>query len=675
MSLMINIETSVQNLTGVGPKMQSKLERLGIKTIRDLLFYYPRDWQDFSKPQPIKQLRINEEAIIEASIFSIRQTRTFRKRMSIVEAKLVDDSGEIRAIWFNQAFLAKVLKPSQKFIFSGKIGYDFKTREKTLSVSQYEKNPVILPVYPETEGITSKYIRRLTQGLIEKIDLILPDYLPAEILKEEKLIDLPKAVSEIHFPRNSNQVLEAKNRLAFDELFLIGLLMTKRRALLQQEAAVGMKIDKIKLKQFVDRLPFKLTDAQRRAAWEIILDLSKKTPMNRLLEGDVGSGKTVVATMAVYVTFLNKMQSVWLAPTEILANQHFYTVRKILEPFGVKVGLLTSANKKADLENDDLIIGTHALLQKDIKLRNLNLIIIDEQHRFGVEQRAHLRKVNHAVPHLLSMTATPIPRSLALSLYGDLDLSTIDELPPGRQKVDTFVVKPSDRQKAYNFIRKEISSGRQVFVICPLIEEGRPRSNQLFDLDKRTVVGEYTKLSKEIFSDLSIAMLHGRMKSKEKEKIMANFKDGKTDILVSTAVIEVGIDIPNATVMMIENADRFGLAQLHQFRGRVGRGQHKSYCFLFSESFGENSSERLKAMTTCDNGFELAEVDLKMRGPGELVGIRQSGLPDLKMASLRDIIMVKRARNAAEKIWSKGIENYPQLGEKLSSYEKQSYLD
>ncbi len=669
----MNLEIPVQNLIGVGPVMAEKLERLGIKTVRDLLFYWPRDWQDFSEPRKIKGLSIGDEVIIKAKILQIKQARTFRKRISIVEAELVDETGRIRAIWFNQAFLAKVLKPGQILIFAGKVGYDFKSRQKTLSVSQYEKNPVILPIYSETEGLTSKYLRRIIQPLLRNIEI--EDFLPGKLKKEEGLIDLSVAVHEIHFPQNSTQVTEAKLRLAFDELFMITLGIVKRRSELAQESATPMPLKKEQLKTFVKKLSFKLTNAQRKAAWEIIKDLNRPMPMNRLLEGEVGSGKTVVAAMAAYLVFLNKMQTVWLAPTEILANQHFQTITQLFSPFGIKVGLMTAASKKANLENDEVIIGTHALIQKNIQFPKLGLIIIDEQHRFGVKQRAHLRQSSSLIPHLLSMTATPIPRTLALSIYGDLDLSIIDELPPGRQKVKTFVVDPGKRNQAYEFIRQEIQRGRQVFVVCPLIEEGKSQPKELFDLDRKTVVGEFEKLSKNIFPELNIGMLHGRMKSEEKEKIMRDFGVGEINILVSTAVIEVGIDFPNTTIMMIEGADHFGLAQLHQFRGRVGRGKFQSYCFLFSENLSEQSQRRLQAMVVCENGFELAEIDLKMRGPGELVGIRQSGLPDLKMASLRDIILVKQARSAAEKIVAEGLEKYPKLQNRLLVFEEKSHLE
>lgn len=693
------VDEPVQYLPGVGPKIAEKLKRLGIETVRDLLFYYPRRYDDFSHPSKISSLRIDQDAIIKAQIVEIKQSRTRRRWMSIIEATLADDSGEIKAIWFNQPFLLKILKPGNEWLFAGKVNWDFQSKNKTFTVTQYE-NPSnlatpILPVYPETAGITSKYIRKLVKPILvantSNVSVELAEeYLPEEILNEKNLIRLNEALRKIHFPENLAEIEGAKKRLGFDELFLIALRMLLNKKELSKSNAVALTFDERILQSFVKKLPFKLTNAQRKAAWEIICDLGKTVPMNRLLEGDVGSGKTVVAAMAVLVASENKYQSVWLAPTEILANQHFQNVSKILKPFGIKVGLLTSAQKKANLEKDNLIIGTHALLQKDISLPRLALIIIDEQHRFGVKQRAHLRQSTDyrqptavtnsnnqsaVVPHLLSMTATPIPRTMALAIYGDLDISIIDEAPTGRKRVITRIVQPKERQKAYDFIRAEVKNDRQVFVVCPLIEEQKLKEGKLFDLDKKSAVKEFERLSTEIFPDLKIGLLHGKMKSKEKEKTMEDFSQGKLDVLVSTAVVEVGIDIPNATVMMIEGAERFGLAQLHQFRGRVGRGEFQSYCFLFSESNSENTRKRLGAMVRCYDGFLLAEEDLQNRGPGELAGIKQSGLPDLKMATLSDTILVKEARKAAEDIITIGLEKYQKLQEKLTEFESERHLE
>lgn len=698
----MNLDLSISNLIGVGPKMAEKMARLGIENIRDLLFYYPRRYDDFTSPQPIKGLRINDETIVKATVTDIKEIRTKRRWMSLINTTLTDESGEITAVWFNQSYLKKILKPGEEFIFQGKVNWDFKNKRKNFSVTQFVKNPEILPVYGETEGLTSKFLRKIIQPLLNqetnsstsKVEVV-KDYIPVEIKKENNLIDLDEAIKNIHFPENNKMLVKSKRRLAFDELFLIAIKMLQSKK--EIGAVPGIKIDfeEKKLKEFSKSLPYTLTNAQRKTAWQIIQDLSRSTPMNRLLEGDVGSGKTVVAAMAVLVTAKAGYQTVWLAPTEILANQHFQNVSKILKKFKVKVGLWTAANKKADLDKDDLIIGTHALLQKNIQIKNLALIIVDEQHRFGVKQRAQLKQttvyslkstVNSdrslssidcsqpLVPHFLSMTATPIPRTLALAFYGDLDLSIIDEMPQNRKKIITKVIPPKKRNESYDFIEKQVLAGRQAFVICPLIEEGTS-VDRLFDMDRKSAIKEYEKLSKIIFPKFKVGLLHGKMKSKEKAETMDKFKNGKIDILVATAVVEVGIDIANATVMMIESAERFGLAQLHQFRGRVGRGEHQSYCFLFSDGWSESTKKRLSAMTTCNSGFELAQIDLDLRGPGEFMGIRQSGLPDLKMASLSDRIMIEEARRAAEKVIGDGLDKYPSLREKYLEFSITKHLE
>jgi ATP-dependent DNA helicase RecG len=680
---MPKLTSSIKILPGVGPKMAVCLEKLGIETIRDLVYYYPRVWQDFSQFRPVVGLRLDEEVIIKAKIVSVSEVRTKRKWMSLIEVVLSDDAGdELKAVWFNQPFLKNVLKVGDEWLFLGKVGWDFKNKCKTFSPTQMEKDPVILPIYSETAGLTSKFLRKIIRPILSGFDE--PDFLPDEILKENDLVNLKTAIFNIHFPLSQIELKKAKKRLAFNELFLIALRFLTIKKELQQNKAPQMIIDKNLLKQFVGDLPYKLTDAQRKSAWEIIKDLARQIPMNRLLQGDVGSGKTVVAAMAALTATNNKYQVVWLAPTEILANQHFQNVTKLLEPFNVKVGLMTSANRKADLEHDDLIIGTHALIQKNIEIPNLGLIIIDEQHRFGVKQRAYLRQhrttdyglpTTDVIPHLLSMTATPIPRTLALALYGDLDLSIIDQMPPGRQKVITQFVEDKNRQQIYDFMKKEIAAGRQAFVVCPLIELKESNMINLFESDKKSVMAEYEKLSKSVFPGLSIGLLHGKMKPVEKALAMEKFKNNETQILVSTAVVEVGIDIKNATIMMIESADRFGLAQLHQFRGRVGRGTDQSYCFLFSDSESAKTKERLEAMENCFDGFTLAELDLKFRGAGEVVGLRQSGLADLKIASLSDTIIVKDARLAAQKVVDCGIENFSELAKKLKEFEIRRHLE
>jgi len=567
-------------------------------------------------------------------------------------------------------------------LFRGKIDFDFAKKQKVMLSPIVERQEGIFPIYPETEGLTSKYLRRILLPLLN-ITSQINDFLPNTIKESEKLIDLPTAIGEIHFPQNFQNLQKAKERLSFDELFLISLRMLVARRELQKEKAPKILIPEEILQKFVKNLPFKLTNCQKIAAWQILKDMVKPSPMNRLLEGDVGSGKTVVGAMAVLSIFKAGYQSVWMAPTEILATQHFKNISYLLKPFGLKVALFTSAtsNKKGTaslLLESDLIIGTHALIQSGVKFRKIGLVIIDEQHRFGVKQRTYLRQLSlsqHKIlPHFLSMTATPIPRTLALAVYGDLDISILDEMPAGRQKVITRLVEPQNRQKAYDFIHNQVKSGRQVFVICPLVEEKEEDRINLFEAERKAVTSEYKKLSETVFPDLRVGIVHGRLKSKDKQEAMEQFSQGKIDILVATAVVEVGIDIPNAAVMMIESAERFGLATLHQFRGRVGRGKHQSYCFLFAQTWNDKVQARLKAVCQFDNGFQLAEKDLQLRGPGELTGVKQWGVPDLKMASLSDIIMIKKAREAAENIIVK-IENYPELIAKISNFQKERHLE
>ncbi len=675
---MFNLNTPVGKLYGVGPKLEKKLNLAGLITFHDLLFYYPRAWEDFRNIQPIAWLRIGEEVTIKGKIQTISQEKTPRKRMAIVTVQIADDSGAIKAVWFNQPYLARMFRPNLRVTLHGKIDFNWRTREKILSSPVWVKEERIVPVYSEVSGIPSRFFERLINSGANIINDLV-DWLPDEIKEDEDLIDLTEALKQIHQPASFEALGVAKKRLAFDELFLIALSMVKAKTDRQKESGLAMKIDEQLLKKFVTSLPYPLTNAQKKSAWEIIQNLAKTEPMNRLLEGDVGSGKTVVAAMAALVVIQEGWQVAWMAPTEILAKQHYQTVQKLMKPFKIKTALMTGSVK----ENHNLaqlIIGTHALIQEKISYPKLGLVIVDEQHRFGVAQRALLKNQNDTkiMPHFLSMTATPIPRTLALALYGDLDISIIDEMPPGRQKITTRAIGPEARDEAYQFIRKQIKAGRQAFVICPLIEGNNQKKNgqlDFFEAERKSAVIEYQKLSKLVFPDLKIGLLHGKLRPKEKERVMTEFREKKLDILVSTAVVEVGIDIPNATVMMIEGAERFGLAQLHQFRGRVGRGKHQSYCLLFAENWSVNTKARLEAMVECDSGFELAERDLKLRGPGELIGLRQSGLPDLKMASLTDIIMVKKARRAAEKMVKLRVDKFPLLWQRLAEFQKISHLE
>lgn len=665
---MLTLETKIENINKVGPVYLKKLHKLGIKTIEDLFFHFPNRYEDFSKKKLISQLKEGEKATIQGEIVEIKNTRLFYRKMVLTESLLKDKSGTIKAVWFNQPYLTETLKKGKIFNISGKLSFYKKTLCFSNPVHELAKKETVhtdrlVPIYPETEGITSRYLRFLIKPLLY-LTKEMKDFLPEEIKDKFKLISLNQAFEQIHFPKNHLSEKKARERIAFNELFLMQLISLRQKQKINKEKAVELPFDEKLIRPFVKSLPFELTDDQKIVAWEIFKDMEKNRPMNRLLNGDVGSGKTIVSVIAALAVAKQKYQTAIMAPTEILARQHFETFRKILKNTKIRICLLTAADNrtnkrekktKAQLKKDiaqgkiDIIIGTHAVIQKDLSFKNLALAIIDEQHRFGVVQRAALQKKIYqmddglkTIPHFLSMTATPIPRTLSLTIYGDLNISIIRQLPKGRRKIITEIVSLKEQKKAYDFTKKEMNKKRQVFVICPLIEE----SSKFTEV--RSVTQEYERLSKEIFPKFKLAMLHGKLKTKEKEEIMNQFKKGKIDILVSTSVVEVGVDIPNATVMIIEGAERFGLAQLHQFRGRIGRGKFQSYCFLFTDSNSKNTNQRLKAMLTAKDGFELAEKDLKIRGSGDFIGTRQWGLPDLTMASLNDLELIKKSRQAAK---------------------------
>ena len=670
---MEKFNTSISKLTGVGEKTASKLKKIGLETIQDLILYFPRDWQDLSKISFIKDLQKDELVTIKVKIDIINSKRAWKKRMNLTEALVSDKSDSIKIIWFNQPFIAKTLKQGEEVYFSGKVTQDKyglhlnnPTYEKA-NKTQTTHTARIVPIYSLTKGVTDKQLRFLISEALKTAKNI-PEWLPEEIIKKNKLNDLSWAYKKIHFPDSLEELDEARKRLKFDELFIIQLYTQNLKKEVQAQKAPTIKFKEKEIKEFVESLPFSLTTAQKKSAWRILQDLEKNTPMNRLLEGDVGSGKTVVAALAMYVAALNGYQSVLMAPTEILAEQHYKTICELLQ--ADDVALITRTHKKK-LDNSRIIIGTHALIQKKINFDNLGLAIIDEQQRFGVEQRKALRYKSgnsKTVPHLLSMTATPIPRSLALTIYGDLDLSIINEMPKNRKPIISRLVTEDKRPKAYDFIKNKIQEGRQAFVVCPLIEESDK-------LGVKSVTQEYEKLKNIIFPDFNITMLHGKLKSTEKAEIMNDFKNKKIDILVSTSVIEVGIDIPNATIMMIEGADRFGMAQLHQFRGRVGRGQEQSYCLLFTDSDTEKTINRLHKFVSSNDGFELAEYDLNLRGPGAVYGTQQSGyLQMLKLATLADSELINQAKKAVQLLLP-DLNSYPKLEKKLESFSKQLHLE
>jgi ATP-dependent DNA helicase RecG len=664
--MTVNLHTPVKDLPRVGPQYAQKLSRLGIESVEHLLFYFPRRYDDFSHITPISQAHPGQLLTIKGQILQIGNKRTARKRMTVTEAVVTDDSGSIKAVWFNQPFLTKNLKAGTDVILAGKFEWNY--GQLALQSPAYERVPSgsgntdvkhvgrIVPVYPETEGLTSRWLRPKIKPLLKLTDGVA-DYLPEEVKESNGLISLPSAIKQIHFPDSDSLLKKARYRLSFDELFLLHVSRFGQKKEWQKAKAPAIEFDEEFARAFVKSLPFQLTQAQRKAAWEILQDLQKDMPMNRLLEGDVGSGKTIVAALAMATVAKSGFQTALMCPTEVLARQHYHKIAALLDAFDIEVVLLAGSTKESEktelierIQNGEIqvLVGTHTLIQEKIRFKNLGLAVVDEQHRFGVRQRQALRERNASekMPHFLSMTATPIPRTLALTVFGDLDISLIDEMPPGRQKIVTALVPPGKRKAAYQFVREQILEGRQAFVICPLIEESD-------HLGVRSVTDEYEKLSRQIFPDFKIGLLHGRLKASEKEEVMKGFAQNELSLLVSTSVVEVGIDVPNASIMMIEGAERFGLAQLHQFRGRVGRGEHKSYCFLFTDSRSEGTTERLQALVNTDDGFELAQKDLELRGPGEIYGTQQHGLPEFKMANLLDGRLIKKTREEAEKIIQK----------------------
>lgn len=701
---MLTLSTKIEHLKKIGPVYLKKLHRLEINTIRDLFFHFPYRYEDFSDTILISELKEEQKATIKGEVAKIKNFRIFKRKLTLTEALIKDESGTIKVVWFNQPYLIETLKQGKIVNISGKLTFAKKVlcfSNPAYEISDYDKETThtgrLVPIYHETSGLTSRYLRYILKPLMPLTSQIT-DFLPEKITKEFNLIPLNQAVKQVHFPNNLSSAKKARERLAFNELFLIQLTTLQQKQKLINEKSSNIPFNQKLIKTFVKNLDFKLTDDQRLSAWEIFQDIAKKIPMNRLLNGDVGSGKTIVAIMAALQTAKAGYQTTLMAPTEILAKQHFETFKDFLKKHKLNIALLTgseniiSTAKKEKISRDqlkkqikqgkiDIVIGTHAIIQKSLSFKNLALAVIDEQHRFGVAQRAALqRKVYEiedglpSIPHLLSMTATPIPRTLALTIYGDLDISIIKQMPKNRQKIVTKIVLPKDRQKTYDFIAKQLEQKKQAFIICPLVEESEKMSARDEFADIKSAEQEYKKLSNEIFPQFKTVMLHGRLKSKEKEDIMKKFKDKKADILVSTSVVEVGIDIPNATIMLIEGANRFGLAQLHQFRGRVGRGTAKSYCFLFSDSEISTNNQRLKAVAKCEDGFELAEKDLKIRGPGDFTGTRQWGLPDLVMASLNDLELIKKTRQVAKIVLKNNLLN-TELKQKLDEFQKIIHLE
>ncbi len=705
----IPLDTPLGELHGVGPRFVSKLKKLGITTVRDLLWHFPSRYEDWSSVAKIAELKPGDSRTIRARVEKINVKKAWRRRMLIVEAVIADDSGSIKAIWFNQPYIKNILKPETVANFAGKVAV--RDGKPYLSNPAYELADALqetkhtgrlVPIYPETKGLTSKGLRFLTLPILENAEPA-EEFLPEETLKVNRLPEINQALKSIHFPTKLSEAESARRRFAFEDLFLLQLNNINLRSTLLKQKAPQIKVNGGRLKELIKGLPFELTASQNKALDEITSDLSARHPMNRLLQGDVGSGKTIVAGLAAVCASEEDYQVALMAPTEILARQHYRTLLKFFGDSGIGIGLLISKEARASygegLESAfskpevlkelaanrlKIIVGTHALIQSSVKFADLGFIIVDEQHRFGVAQRAALTGARPgAIPHFLSMSATPIPRTLMMTVFGDLDVSLIPELPKGRKEIITKIVAPENRNKAYGFIKGQIQRGRQAFVICPRIEPSEAENEYLLtkeeekNLEIKSVKEEFDKLSKRIFPDLAVGMLHGKMTAKEKEEVMKKFSAGEIGVLVSTSVVEVGVDVPNATIMMIEGADRFGLSQLYQFRGRVGRGEHQSFCFLFSESGSRSGYLRLNSLLTAKNGFELAEEDLKLRGPGEFLGQEQAGMPDVAMRSLNNLELVKATREAAEEVLrsSPGLREYPRLREKLREFSSDIHLE
>lgn len=686
----LNLETKTEDLPRIGVGYSRRLAEINIKTAEDLLRHFPHRYEDFSDLKTIDQVKANEKVCLQGEIIEIKNTFTYRRRLIITEAFLQDQTGQIKAVWFNQPYLADQLK-DQIVILAGK------TTEKKGEI--YLSNPTaekfndspthagrIVPVYSETKGITSRWLRYIIKPLLDQLKDNIDDPLPSDIKKKNKLIDLSKAFRQIHFPENMPEAEEARQRLAFEELFYIQLKTLRAKATIKKQISWKVPVELSVIQSFVKSLPFQLTPGQKIAIWRILKDMDQDQPMSRLLEGDVGSGKTAVMMVPALNVATFGGQTALMAPTSVLARQHFDNLKQIFKDFPIKIGLLTGetcyiGNRKSSSEATirqlkdgkiDLIVGTHALIQERVKFNKLVFVVIDEQHRFGVRQRARLMKPEQKErPHLLSMTATPIPRTLALTVYGDLDLSLLKEKPNGRKEIITQVIKPSQRRGAYRLLRQEIKKGRQAFVVCPRIESGS-EEEQI-----KTVANQYQKLSEDIFPDLKVARLHGRMKAPEKERVLRKLQKNLINILVTTSVIEVGIDIPNATVMIIEGAERFGLAQLHQMRGRIGRSNHESYCLLFTSSPEIESTRRLSALVKCHDGFKLAEKDLAIRGPGSLTGQNQWGIPNLVMANIGDLPLIEKTRQAAKDLLEEDPElrKHPGLLNKIKDLETNVHFE
>lgn len=678
----MNLTTSLQRVKGVGPRSAEQLAKAGLFSVGDLLTFFPRTYEDFSHVTQIAQLQPGK-VTLRARCEKVSM-RTVRRGVRVVTATLADDSGKVQAVWFNQPYRVAQLQEGGEFLFSGEFEFKYNKyqltnpgAEKAAEVDAAKQSDAIVPVYRAVAGLKTGLVRKILQEL-QPLITMLPETLPPAIIKAEGLMTYSEAVQNIHYPASAEHMSRAKERLGFEELFQ--LLLASQLNKNEHSKLSGAKIpfDKDVIQSFVGNLPFQLTGAQRRAAWDIFQDFESATPMNRLLQGDVGAGKTIVAGMAARQVAHSGYQTAIMAPTEILARQHAVTLDTLLAPFGLKVGLLTGGVKGparkalyAAIEGGDVdvVVGTHALIQSKVIFHKLGFVVIDEQHRFGVKQRQALLDKSVIMPHLLSMTATPIPRSLALTVYGELEVSTLDEKPADRLPIITKIGSPNSRAEVYRAIDDELSAGRQAYVICNLIDENP-------DNDLASVEAEYKKLRASVFKHRTIGLLHGKLSATEKDDVMARFARHEIDILVSTTVVEVGVDVPNATIMLIEDGDRFGLAQLHQLRGRVGRSGHQSYCFIIP-STSKQPSQRLREIEKSNDGFYLAEVDLELRGPGEIYGRSQHGALNLQIATLADTKLIARAQRAAKKFTASGenLLHYKELAHQVATYQRLTTLN